>query len=245
MSVGLLEATQPSTTIDYPASDGQPMAETEVHVLAILNLLSALRHHFRAVSDLYVIGNIFLYYIKGNPRARRSPDVMVVKGVGKHRRRSFKLWEEQSAPAVIFEITSEETKDEDTVSKLSLYATLGVREYFLFDPLHDYLEHQLEGYRLVDSAYAPIAPNEDGDIFSEELKLILRPEGEMLRLVDPETHELVPDLDEAVDLARQEAQRAEQEAQRAQQEAQRADSAEAELTRLRALLGEQKPTDEG
>lgn len=230
------------------------MAETETHVLAILHLIGALRHFFRKVPDIYVIGNIFLYYIEGNSNARKSPDVMVVKGVGKHTRRSYKLWEEKVAPSVIFEITSRQTKSEDTVGKLSLYAALGVKEYFMFDPLHEYLEHQLEGYRLVEGAYEVIPANEDGELYSEELQLILRPEAGLLRLVDPQTHHPLPDLDEAVERAEQEAQRATQEAQRAAQEAQRAaqeaqraqeearraDAAEAEAARLRALLEQMK-----
>jgi Uma2 family endonuclease len=248
----LIESPQTqSLEIEYPASDGQPMAETEIHVLAILHLISALRHVFRQAADVYVIGNIFLYYVKGNPRARKAPDVMVVKGVGKQLRRSFKLWEEPAAPCVIFEMTSRETKDEDLTTKFTLYARLGVQEYFLFDPLHEYLDHQLQGYRLVDGVYHPIPPNEDGELFSQELQLILRPDGAMLRVVDPQDHQAVPDLDEAVERAEQEAQRAEQEAQRAEQEAQRAEqeaqranTAEEEVARLRALLAQIQQSDQ-
>lgn len=228
--------------VEYPSSDGEPMAETEVHILAILQLLSALRLFFRK-QDVYVVGNIFLYYREGNATARKAPDVMVAKNVGKHERRSFKVWEEKAMPAVIFEITSKETMGVDTVSKPSLYASLGIREYFLFDPLHEYLDPQLVGYRLVDGEYVLIPMNEDGELFSTELEAVLRPEGKFLRIVDPQTSLPVPSLDEAVDLAaqetqraEQEAQRAEQEAQRAEQEAQRADAAEAENLRLRAEL---------
>jgi len=212
---------QQLTPIEYPASDGKPMAETEVHVLAILQLLSALRHFFRK-QDIYVIGNIFLYYQEGNPKAHKAPDVMVVKNVGKQDRRSFKVWEENAMPCVVFEVTSKETKSEDTVSKPSLYASLRIREYFLFDPLHEYLDEQLMGYQLVGNEYILIPANEDGEIFSTELQAILRPEGKLLRIVDPQTSMPVPSLDEAIDMAEQEAQRAAQEAQRAAQETQRA-----------------------
>ena len=206
------------------------MAETEVHVLAIVQLLSALRHFFRK-QNIYVIGNIFLYYRQGNPKAHKAPDVMVVKDVGKHERRSFKVWEEKAMPCVVFEITSKETKSEDTVSKPSLYASLGIQEYFLFDPLDEYLDQQLMGYRLVDGEYVLMSPNEDGEIFSTELQMVLRPEGKFLRVVDPQTALPVPSLDEAVEMA-------EQEAQRAEQEAQRADAKEAENIRLRAEIAE-------
>ena len=106
------------------------------------------------------------------------------------------------------------------------------------------------GYRLVNKAYQPIMADVDGDLYSEELRATLTIEGKLLRLIDPRTGAVVPALEEAVELAEQEAQRAEQEAQRAEQEAQRAEHeaqraeqeaqratlAEAEVTRLRALL---------
>lgn len=223
------------TPIEYPTSDGEPMAETEVHILAILHLLGTLRHFFRK-QEIYVVGNIYLYYREGDAKARKAPDIMVVKGVAKHDRRSFKVWEEKAMPSVVFEITSKDTKSEDTVSKSSLYASLGIHEYFLFDPLNEYLEEQFMGYRLVGSEYVLIPTNEDGEIFSTELQAVLRPEGKLLRVVDPQTGLLVPSLDEAVDIAAQEAQRAEQEAKRAAQAAQRANAAEAENLRLHAEL---------
>jgi hypothetical protein len=79
--------------IIYPSSDGQPMAETSEHLLLMVALISALRHHFKQHRKVYVIGNMFLYYEKGNPAARRAPDIMVVKGVDPSlQRRSFKTW---------------------------------------------------------------------------------------------------------------------------------------------------------
>lgn len=215
---------------EYPASDGQPMAETEIHLLAMLHLIGALRYFFHQQSDVYIIGNMFLYYRKGNPAARRAPDVMVVKGIDATiRRRSYKLWEEGVAPCFIVELTSKDTQREDTISKVSLYAALGVREYFLFDPLHEYLSEQLQGYRLVESEYIPILPDEDGDLYSEELDLILSSKDSLLRIVDPRTGKYVPGLEEAAEIAAQAEERAETEAQRAEK-------AEAEIVRLRALL---------
>ena len=68
---------------EYPASDGMPMAETEVHIMATVHLLSALRTYFRKRDDVYVIGDMFLYYRQGDPKARKAPDVMVAKGVAR------------------------------------------------------------------------------------------------------------------------------------------------------------------
>jgi hypothetical protein len=114
--------------------------------------------------------------------------------------------------------------------------TVGSLEYFLFDPLYKNLDEQFIGHRLVNSEYVAIPTNEDGEIFSTELQAVLRPEGKFLRVVDPRTGLLVPSLDEAVEIAEQEAQRAEQEAQRAEQATQRANATDAENVRLRAEL---------
>ena len=48
---------------------------------------------------------------------------------------------------MVFEITSRGTRLEDLGTKRALYAMLGVREYFLYDPLGEYLQPPLQGYR--------------------------------------------------------------------------------------------------
>ena len=222
--------------IVYPDTDGQPMGETEFHVVATLHLYDALRHFFRNTPDVYVIADMFLYYEEGNPRANKAPDVMVVKGVEKRKRRTFKTWEEHAAPCVIFEVTSKSTMVEDMISKSMLYASLGVREYFLFDPLQEYLDNSLMGFRLEGNEYVAMQPDEDGLLFSQELGVALTVQEHLVRILDPHTHQPVPALDEAVAKAEQEAQRAEQEAQRAEQERRRAEVAEVEIARLRAML---------
>ncbi|GAK56073.1 hypothetical protein U27_03035 [Candidatus Vecturithrix granuli] len=238
---------QPETSeIIYPDSDGEPMGETGIHVQAIMYLYSALMTFFQAVADVYVATDMFLYYEEGNPKAVKAPDVMVIKGVdGTYERRSFKLWEEQRGPCVIFEVTSKSSMLEDLVNKSMLYAQLGVREYFIFDPLQEYLEPQLTGFRLEDHQYTHLDPDDQGRLFSQELGLQLVPDRNFLRLLNPKSGRLIPGHRDAADTIRQleqqaeqEAQRAEQEARRAEQEKLRAEAAEAELTRLRALLGQ-------
>ena len=59
-------------------------------------------------------------------------------------RRTFKVWEECKCPDLVIEVTSRKTRTEDTEQKLELYRdVLKVREYFLFDPLEEYLEPSL------------------------------------------------------------------------------------------------------
>lgn len=215
--------------VEYPESDGEPMGETGLHVLATLGLFGALKFYFANRSDVYVAADMFLYYQEGKPGARTAPDVMVINGVTNQERRIYKLWEEKVAPCTIFEVTSRSTWREDIVSKLMLYARLGVTEYYLFDPEADYLDEQFTGFRLEDGLYASITPEADGTLRSRELGLAFWPEGYMLRVGDPATGERILMLDEAVSRARSEAARAEQEAARAA-------AAEVEVARLRALI---------
>jgi Uma2 family endonuclease len=228
---------KPGAAVVYPDGDGKPMAETGIHVLAMLTLIATLRHYFRHRPDVYVIGNIFLYYEEGHPESRRSPDVMVVKGVEPgEERRSFKTWEERAVPSVIIEITSEETADEDQGPKRQLYERLGVREYFLFDPLHDYLERPLMGYQLIGEEYEPLPPAADGGLLSAELGLRLVPEGNSLALFRFRTGERIPAPPEAYRMMEEAEQRASQAARQLEQERRRAEQMAEELARLRALL---------
>lgn len=172
--------------IEYPESDGQPMAESDVHADEMIYLRLALREHFRAVSDVYVAGNLFFYFKQGDPRAVVAPDLFVVKGVPKGRRKKYLLWEEGRVPCFVVEVTSDSTQREDLTSKKVCYERLGVEEYFLFDPLGDYLEPRLQGYLLVRGRYEPVVPRTD-TLESRTTGVTLRVEGEQLRLIDTAT----------------------------------------------------------
>ncbi len=147
------------------------------------------------------------------------PDVIVVKGVKKHKRRTYKLWEEGRTPSVVFEVTSKATRLRDMREKHAFYEELGVQEYFLFDPLDEYLKPRLRGYKLEKNRYVSLLPEEDGTFRSDELHLILKPQGHLLRVVDPEIGTLLPSHGEACERAEAEARRAEAEVQRTKQAA--------------------------
>jgi Uma2 family endonuclease len=215
----------PVEEIEYPETDGQPMGETDYHIAAMIDLRLVLQHYFRQ-QKVYVATDLFLYYEKGNPRAVKAPDVMVVKGVDSHFRKIFKTWEEKAHPCVVLEITSEKMIDEDRGPKRDLYARLGVAEYFLFDPTAEALDPTLQGYRLKGKGYVGLKPARDGSLTSKELGLRLRAEGHVLRLTDAKTGRLLLTPEEE----------AEQERQRAEQEKQRADTLAAEVERLREEL---------
>lgn len=175
-----------STEVYYPETDGKPMAETDVHRDLMNDLIQELKDHFRARPDVYVSGNLLVYYVEGEPKKCFAPDVFVVKGVGGHERRIYKLWEEGRAPEVVFEITSRGTYREDWQKKWHLYANLGVREYYIYDPEYDSLPDGLFAYRLGDDEFVE-ADMTEGRIFSPALGLELVDTGETLRLRDPES----------------------------------------------------------
>ena len=207
--------TTTATQIHYPESDGKPMGETDVHIDALIYLREALRDYFRDDPQMYVAGNMFLYYEEGNPSACVAPDVFVVQGVAKGERRTYRLWEEGQPPVVVFEITSRGSRLEDLGTKRAVYAMLGVREYFLYDPLGEYLRPTLQGYRLQEGEYQRLSPGGEGEFTSQALGLELRLEDGRLRVFNPTTGERLLTPAEAL-LARR--------------------VAEAELERLRAEL---------
>src|SRR5207244_3236625 len=145
----------------YPESDGRPMAETDAHARCIIDLRVTFEHHFAAQPDVYVSGNLLLYYQPGDPRQSVAPDVFVVRGVPKGLRRVYKVWEEGRAPDVVVEITSRSTRAEDLGAKFGLYQLLGVGEYFLFDPLNEYLSPALQGHHLVSGRFQPISAGDN------------------------------------------------------------------------------------
>lgn len=173
--------------IHYPESDGQPVAETDLHREELFDLIRVLKRRYREVPDIYVTGNLFLYYVQGDPSSVVAPDVFLVRGVIKEPRRIYKLWEEGQVPSLVIELTSDSTRDEDLSKKKLCYERLGVEEYFLHDPYQDYLDPPLQGFRLINRRYRPIEPEADGSLRSVTTGLLLRTEGQRLRLVDAVT----------------------------------------------------------
>ncbi len=134
----------------YPEEDDQPLGESELHVLALFDLLNQLRGHFRDRPDVHVGGNQFVYWVKGDARRSVCPDLYVKFDSSREPpRRVWKTWEEGGIPEVVIEITSSSTRDMDQGSKRGLYELLGVQEYYLFDATSEYLQPQAAGFRLV------------------------------------------------------------------------------------------------
>jgi hypothetical protein len=143
------------------------------------------------------------------------------------------LWEERKSPNCVIELTSSSTREEDKKIKFQLYQdVLRVREYFLFDPLDDYLDPPFQGYRLHQGRYRAIRAVQ-GRLPSRELGLHLERQGRELRLYDPRTGLTLPTPTEALAMAQTAREGAEQARKEEQAARQRA---EAEAERLRREL---------
>ena len=232
------------------------MAESDFQLHPLIYAINALRAFFADRPDVYVAGNLFVYYEEDNPKAVVAPDVFVVFGAPNHDRSPYKVWEDGKAPDFVLEITSLATRTQDQGPKRGIYAYMGVREYFQADPTGDYLKPPLQGQQLAGDHYAPLpsAASFGGEwrAYSAVLQLELRlnPTTGELRFYDPAARRILPPYQEQqIELARKEAKLEKTEAELEKTEAalkteaearqaaeQRARAAELELERLKVEL---------
>jgi hypothetical protein len=115
------------------------------------------------------------------------------------------------AKDVVIELTLASTRQKDLGGKWLLYEELGVGEYFIFDPLHEYLEPPLRGFRLEEGFYTPLKANrpdsDEWELHSRVSGLTLRSLGDQLRLYDPQTGQMLRTLSEEANARRQAEQR--------------------------------------
>ena len=232
---------RPLAPSDYPESDGKPMSETPVHRRATIDATQPLDGFFEKRSDVYVGSDMFVYYRDGDLRCSVVPDVWVAFGVAKlPERRTWLIWLEGKGPDFILEITSKSTRREDEGPKKRLYAQLGVREYWQFDPTGDYLDPILKGRELgPDGKYRDLVLTERDGVLRHPslLGLDLCLEDGRLFYFDPARKVRLLTNDE-LDAARQHAEQAAQtmQAERDLESAAR-QAAEARIAELERKLG--------
>lgn len=178
----------------YPSTDPNAMPETDIHFTLIATLVLVLRNFLENRPDANAFGDIMFYYKEGSPKHFVAPDVMICFGIDKTPRRVYKLWEE-TTPSVIIEIASGATWRDDLEKKFELYEFLDVSEYYVFDPMYEYLPTPFVAYRLVNKEFTEVEIKE-GRVFSQSLGLELVDTGETLRLFNPETNEFLMTLEE-------------------------------------------------
>lgn len=163
--------TRPPTQDELPYSDGVPM-ESNLHVLQMYLLIETLKLYWANRSDVFVGGNMFVYFSADRERFRdfRGPDFFAVQGVEHRERKSWVVWEEGKGPDVVIELLSDSTAQQDKEEKKQIYQDrLRVPEYFWFHPYTG----EWAGFALRDGIYQPIAPDAQGRLVSQQLQLAL------------------------------------------------------------------------
>ena len=208
--------------IEYPSSDGEPVAESYFQLIPLFYAFDALQRRYADRDDVFVATDLLIYYRKGTMDSV-APDVFVVFGAANRPRHSYQLWKEPKGPDFVLEVTSASTQAKDQGPKRETYRQLGVREYWQYDPTGDYLKPPLQGLELIGGRYERLPEEELADetlrLESKVLGLEVRHEAERLRFYDPVTRSyLLASAEE-----QQGRQRAEQRSQWAEQRWQRAE----------------------
>ena len=185
-----------ATQITYPETDGMPLPDGMYQSPIYRKVVETLTTHFSRVPGAYVNGDIFIYYVEGNPRRTVAPDCFVLLDTTDEMHESFRrnntylLWEVGKMPEFVMEIGSPSTASKDMKEKRDLYADLGVKEYWRYDETGgDFYGEPLVGETLIDGEYRRLETfqTDDGRVWShsEVLNLDLYWEDGELRFWDP------------------------------------------------------------
>ena len=175
---------------DFHSTEEDLMGETAFHANLVHYLMEVLRWLLQAhVCAVYE--NLNMYQTKDMYEYPVAPDVAVIKGVVyKEFTRSWRVGKSGPAPQVVFEIASNETWIKDLRDKPAKYASMGVQEYYAYDPhevpLPASKNQRLFGWQLNQQSklMQAMTPASNGAIWSASLDSWLVPDGPMLRLYD-------------------------------------------------------------
>lgn len=198
----------------------EPELESDLHRDQIDLLLRLMRSYWRDRNDVYCSGNTTVYYDESQQTTRnfRGPDLYIVLGSDPRPRKSWMIWREGGKyPNVVIEMLSDSTAKTDRTTKKELYQNIWrLPNYFWFHPY----TQEFQGFRLANSHYEAIQPNDLDHLWSDQLELFLGIHQGVLRLFTP-AGTLIPLPEEAAQKQAQEAQKQAQAAQKQAQEAQK------------------------
>ena len=236
-NAALSASTSTKTEVFYPETDDMPLPDGLYQHSHFWEIISILNYFFRLRDDVVVAGDIFIYYVEGNPQVRIAPDCFVVFGVSREsfeRNNTYLMWDVGKSPDFVLEIGSPSTVRNDLEDKRELYASLGIGEYWRFDPSGgDHYGEPLVGEELVDGEYRELemVGGADGSVwgYSATLKLELHWEEGRLWSYDPVEERWLENMEET-GVAR-EAAEAQVEVERSARESAeaRAETAEAQV----------------
>ena len=167
-----------------PTGNGEPLAENTELLVSIVDAFGALTWWYRHRRDVFVGADLLVHrdprygerdadgtVNRDNPPV--APDIMVALGVSNRHRLSYVTWEEGKAPDFVLEVVSPSSKHRDREKK-AIYESMGVREYFLYDPTPR-RGPGLRGFELRDGAYRRLRPRRRPDgslaLYSKTLRL--------------------------------------------------------------------------
>ncbi len=178
---------------DQHPTEEDLMGESVAQSRLIFYLLQVLEWLYRA-EGWFVVSDLNIYRRKQRYERPLVPDVALFKGVvlpERHWRglRSWRMYEpDRPPPQVVFEICSDTTWRDDLFVKPVKYATLGVQEYFAYDPNEPLYfprpGERLRGWRRVNTTLEELPLDAQGRLWSDELASYLVPDGAFLRLYD-------------------------------------------------------------
>ncbi|MBM4369547.1 MAG: Uma2 family endonuclease, partial [Deltaproteobacteria bacterium] len=117
--------------VEYPDSDGEPMADNTEQWDDMVKIKENLD---RLLPAAFVGGDLLWYPVEGDPKTRIAPDALVALGRPKGRRGSYMQWEENHQPPdVVIEIWSPRNRFPHQVQKLRFYDRFGVQEFWCWD----------------------------------------------------------------------------------------------------------------
>ena len=141
-------------------------------------------------------------YEPGNPEARVVPGLYVALGVPPSEEASYKVWEKGRPPDLVLDVASHSREPQhDWRAKQPVYARIGIRECWQFDPTGEHFEPRLRGFRLERGRYVALPAVDEGStatIRSVVLGLDFWLDGAELRVRDPRTGRICPSYEEAV-----------------------------------------------
>ena len=121
--------------IEYPDSDGKPMADNTLQFQWIVKIKENLDTQYQDDANVFVAGDLLWYPVEGRSDISVAPDALVAFGRPRGYRGSYMQWREAGiAPQVVFEILSPNNTKAEMQRKLDFYDRYGVEEYYLYDP---------------------------------------------------------------------------------------------------------------
>jgi Uma2 family endonuclease len=222
-----------------PNDTEETLVGSSLHQAAIVALYTSLQQCGPRRGLPWFVGNQIKLIIprEGGGSYQPAPDILVHPTLSSGSRESLYV-KADGPPVLIIEVASPPTAAErDTnltspAGKPSVYASIGVREYLVFDPSDDILGSPVWARRQGLDGFVPWAPDGMGRWFSPSLGISFEPQGTLLRVYD-QNDQLVRLTDEFADLTIEQAENIrELQRQMAAQE-QRLAELEAEIRRLR------------